>query len=1510
MDASSSSPKELMPGILSYGLYALISGVVVNVVNGNLVKTEVDVNIKSRGPGFFLARTCNSQSKQAGLFGKSWTSNLDMRIEKVTLVQENSPEQEATPAQELLCFYDGDGSIVKFKRNEEGKLTPPLGFDVEVIQEGGGVTKLIFKDRTQLLFREDGRLVQVRDRLGNGLTFDYQFELGGKRGIITLTDSLKRTCRIGLYRGKAKYFVNYFSDFVGRTWTYSYERGFLTKVCDPEGVVIQYKYSSGCLVSIFCIAEGKRVSRYQFLYDLQDRLMTVIAAQKTTTLVYASSKGEVRLTDSAEAITDFYIDKNKHLARIIENPNWLGSSAQETPLPLFAKDLTGIHFCDEKGNAQKIKNDSGEIFFLYHKKNLSFSFTRPALPSMEYIIDASGNIITCIDADGRSDAREYDDFGNLLTWTEQLALANNFLPDPCFQELDPDSDPSTHQVEFLKWKQEIKEAGNRDTNQADDVKKRGTIQTDKMEKRNGECSIRLTPRKYLNAGEPGWLVLMQIIFIPLKYRNQKFILSGEIKATQLKGRAFFCLEGLKENRKPIRDMMGDREPIPDGIVKKKYHSSTTGKQLMVENGYSSITGTQDWTRRQLSLWMNQKMAYLKVFLIVCHEQDSNQGCAWFDHLQLVIDKVSSPYNPLKYGWKSFRYYYGEEVRELNDGELSDKQEVMGDGISIRLVRHRTDEPSIQLYQESDFCLNPVVPITFTVLCKTKGVEGGGANQSVQLEMGGVDDQGRLYRQVSTFLPGTHSWQRVCATIYPASASIKVFLLLRFAEEATGTIWFSSPRLILADVCTRVRYDKDSFLPLCIKAPQQPSIHIHLSYDERGNLTDYRRVRYNEDSFLPVCITDPLSYDERGNLADYHLTSYSYDVMDRLQHVVDGQRLASYQYHVLGLLSEKSLTYQNIKQTTRFTYDDYFRLERITDAMGHWIQFTYMQAEEVSQIKYSDGTTRAYRYDKKQQLVEEKRDGQLRFQYEYDMYGNMIKVKDRYPLSLEREFSYEPEKNVTRLISKDGIIRWFYDKGECRGIDVINREIVYTFLYESHGLRDPSLYWYYPDYDGNGYISTLIQGNGSGASYTYTQDGLLLHLSLGKRNGEVLEKWNMEYDTRKNPILLQDHQGREVTYSYDDKNQLIQEHYHDINLLLYTYDAFGNRQREPEKYRYEYNLLNQLTLVTEIMTEKQTRYLYDQRGNLIKDGKYTYHWNPANQLSEVRDKTNGQVIATHLYDEQGRRTCSQIQGMIRFFIYDGDSYRVLYETNEQHQILCYYMYGECGRLFSVTFLSTTHEWITWMRKKFGITEKGLPNGTYFYHTNHRGDVLAVTNTENDIVARYRYDAWGNILEMSGPFAKLNPYRYASYRYDDETGLYYLMARYYDPQHGRFISKDPNPGELDDLLSQHGYTYAYNNPMVSIDRDWFENVGGPFGKNGRRMTKNPTMNLKQYTLQAYKFSKAKSQLSVEHNFKSSIRGLGIHSPLDKVLTKVTTRAQRYLNLKLQRHFTTHFHEDLPK
>ncbi|HDR7321428.1 type IV secretion protein Rhs [Bacillus thuringiensis serovar malayensis] len=115
-------------------------------------------------------------------------------------------------------------------------------------------------------------------------------------------------------------------------------------------------------------------------------------------------------------------------------------------------------------------------------------------------------------------------------------------------------------------------------------------------------------------------------------------------------------------------------------------------------------------------------------------------------------------------------------------------------------------------------------------------------------------------------------------------------------------------------------------------------------------------------------------------------------------------------------------------------------------------------------------------------------------------------------------------------------------------------------------------------------------------------------------------------------------------------------------------------------------------------------------------------------------------------------------------------------------------------------------------------------TLFYHYNPRGDVVAMTDQNGQVVANYEYDAWGNVLKSDTKgIAADNPFGYAGYMYDKEIGMYYLIARYYNPDHGVFISVDPDPGDQDDPVTQNGYTYGDNNPVMMVDPDghlaWF-------------------------------------------------------------------------------------------
>ena len=105
--------------------------------------------------------------------------------------------------------------------------------------------------------------------------------------------------------------------------------------------------------------------------------------------------------------------------------------------------------------------------------------------------------------------------------------------------------------------------------------------------------------------------------------------------------------------------------------------------------------------------------------------------------------------------------------------------------------------------------------------------------------------------------------------------------------------------------------------------------------------------------------------------------------------------------------------------------------------------------------------------------------------------------------------------------------------------------------------------------------------------------------------------------------------------------------------------------------------------------------------------------------------------------------------------------------------------------------------------------------YFYIRNVQNDVIGLHDSEGKVVVNYSYDTWGNIVSISGSLKDSvgvkNPYRYRGYRYDEETGLYYLQSRYYNAEWGRFINADALIGQPGDLLSFNMFAYCKNNPV---------------------------------------------------------------------------------------------------
>ena len=112
-----------------------------------------------------------------------------------------------------------------------------------------------------------------------------------------------------------------------------------------------------------------------------------------------------------------------------------------------------------------------------------------------------------------------------------------------------------------------------------------------------------------------------------------------------------------------------------------------------------------------------------------------------------------------------------------------------------------------------------------------------------------------------------------------------------------------------------------------------------------------------------------------------------------------------------------------------------------------------------------------------------------------------------------------------------------------------------------------------------------------------------------------------------------------------------------------------------------------------------------------------------------------------------------------------------------------------------------------------------NGTmYYYVKNLQGDIVKIIDLSGKEVASYVYDTWGNIRSTTGDksIGSLNPFRYRGYVYDEETELYYLQSRYYDPFVGRFLNADVYyDTDTGSPLSTNMFAYCENNPTNKIN-----------------------------------------------------------------------------------------------
>jgi RHS repeat-associated protein len=219
----------------------------------------------------------------------------------------------------------------------------------------------------------------------------------------------------------------------------------------------------------------------------------------------------------------------------------------------------------------------------------------------------------------------------------------------------------------------------------------------------------------------------------------------------------------------------------------------------------------------------------------------------------------------------------------------------------------------------------------------------------------------------------------------------------------------------------------------------------------------------------------------------------------------------------------------------------------------------------------------------------------------------------------------------------------------------------------------------------------------------------------------------------------------------------------------TRSALGNRlTRNSDDYTYDD--ADQLTDV------EGTSYDYDDNGNLIERGADTFTW-----------------------DRENRMRTATVSGVTSAFVYNGDGVRVRqvadgtpidYEVDVAAPLPLVVQDGTYSYVYGLDLIAAID---------------GSSNELYYLYDG-LGSVSELTDDSGVETDSYVYDAFGAVTSSTGSTA--NDWLFTGEQEDGDTGLYFLRARYYDPETGRFLARDP-------MEFNQRYAYAGNNPVAYTD-----------------------------------------------------------------------------------------------
>ena len=549
---------------------------------------------------------------------------------------------------------------------------------------------------------------------------------------------------------------------------------------------------------------------------------------------------------------------------------------------------------------------------------------------------------------------------------------------------------------------------------------------------------------------------------------------------------------------------------------------------------------------------------------------------------------------------------------------------------------------------------------------------------------------------------------------------------------------------------------------------------------------------------------------------------------------------------------------------------------VINPRGHKTIFNYNEKEQVISIVNKNKTIN-YTYDE-HDLLSKIKSGRKEYTFSYNNLGQRLQTKVNDNLLVSNEYDLNTKNLIKSTYGNGHEINYTYDEFDRIKTMNVNSDN-YSYFYDDFGsiskiLLNNNTYYEYM-YDLARRLERIIRGNLS-IKYNYDENDNVTSKVYDLIGGEGLTRNIITYEYNKDDNITKvEVDGNIINYNYDYLGRLVNKNINDNLQVSYTYITNGDRTSliintytigdDTYKYEYdevynitkiylnndlvneyEYDVINQLISERNYLSNKKYQYIYDIEGNIVSKKEFSldtkellhidnYEYNNSeweDQLTKFNEEeisydvignpimignasltwegrrlvgyTKGDLNVRYEYNVDGIRTSKIVNGMRYENILEGKN--IILEESPNGMI--YYIY-DSNEVIGFKYNSQT----------------------YFYKKNLQGDIVGIYNSGFEQIVTYTYDAWGKVLSVcdnngneitdSNHIGLINPFRYRSYYYDQDTKLYYLNSRYYNPEWCRFISCD----KLISVISCKAnlYNYCDNNSINKIDSDGMIGLG---------------------------------------------------------------------------------------